>query len=80
MPFYSALSPTLPFRDSVRLKLAGIASGLFLASLVIPPGLVARGISFGVGFGFFGQPLITRGIHWLNVNVPNWPQYLELRK
>lgn len=38
-----------------------------------------KGVTFGVGFGFFGQPLITRGINLLNRKIPNWQKLLELR-
>ena len=34
---------------------------------------------FFIGFGFFSDPLLVRGIHWLNENVPDWPKYLEIR-
>ena len=34
----------------------------------------------GVGFGFFGDPLIWRGLDLLNRKVPNWQKYLELEK
>jgi hypothetical protein len=34
----------------------------------------------GVGFGFFGDPLIWRGLDFLNKKIPNWQKYLELRK
>ena len=33
-----------------------------------------------VGAGFFGDPLIWRGLDWLNKNYPDWQKLLELRK
>jgi hypothetical protein len=39
-----------------------------------------KGLTFGVGFGFFGDPVISRGFLWLNRNYPNWQKLLELRK
>ena len=30
--------------------------------------MLVKGITFGVGFGFFGDPLIWRGLDWLNTN------------
>jgi hypothetical protein len=38
-----------------------------------------KGVTFGVGFGFFGDPIISRGMEWLNRNYPNWQKLLELR-
>jgi hypothetical protein len=34
----------------------------------------------GVGFGFFGDPLIWRGLDLLNKKFPNWQKLLEIRK
>lgn len=36
--------------------------------------------TFFAGFGFFGDPLIWRGLDWLNRTYPNWQKLLELRK
>lgn len=38
-----------------------------------------KGVTFGVGFGFFGDPIISRGLAYLNSNFPNWQKLLELR-
>jgi hypothetical protein len=38
-----------------------------------------KGVTFGVGFGFFGDPIISRGIVLLNQKFPNWQKLLELR-
>ena len=35
---------------------------------------------FGVGFGFFGDPVIQKGLDWLNRTFPKWQKLLELRK
>ena len=33
-----------------------------------------------IGFGFFGDPLIWRGLDLLNKNFPHWQKLLEIRK
>lgn len=38
-----------------------------------------KGVTFGVGFGFFGDPIITPGVNWLNRTFPNWQKLLEIR-
>lgn len=38
-----------------------------------------KGVTFGVGFGFFGDPLIQPAFAWLNRTYPNWQKLLELR-
>lgn len=42
--------------------------------------MVVKGTTFGVGAAFFSDPLIWRGLDWLNKNYPNWQKFLELRK
>lgn len=84
--FGNALSPTPPFaQHRPRLFIAGaVAMPLLLASLVVTNTMVYRGTTFGLGFGFFGQPLFDRlkisdVRKWLDEKVPDWPRYLELR-
>lgn len=38
-----------------------------------------KGLTFGIGFGFFGDPITSRGLALLNRNFPNWQKLLELR-
>jgi hypothetical protein len=38
-----------------------------------------KGVTFGIGFGFFGDPVIQRGLVYLNRRFPNWQKLLELR-
>jgi len=42
--------------------------------------MFVKGLTFGVGFGFFGDPIIQRGIVLLNEKFPNWTKLLQLRK
>ena len=77
----SALSPTPPFPKHVyRLRLAGLVIPVLCASLIITSYMLVKGITFGVGFGFFGDPIISRGLAWLNSTFPHWQKLLELRK
>lgn len=41
--------------------------------------MFTKGVTFGVGFGFFGDPVIQPAFKWLNRNYPNWQKLLELR-
>ena len=75
----NALSPTPPFSQKNRLQLGAIFAPILLTSLFIQAQWVVRGATFGIGFGFFSDPLIMRGVHWLNTNIPDWPKYLEIR-
>jgi hypothetical protein len=59
--FGNALSPTAPFaRHRPRLLIASIFAPVFLLSLFTTPYMVYKGASFGIGFGFFGQPLFDK--------------------
>ena len=78
--FGNALSPTPPFpRDVYRLRLAALIVTLLAASVFISSYVFVKGATFGFGVGFFGDPLIWRGLDWLNTKFPNWQKLLELR-
>lgn len=78
--FANALSPTSPFpQETSRLRIAVLVLPLFLVSLFVTSYMFMKGLTFGIGFGFFGQPVITAGLEWLNRNYPNWQKLLELR-
>ncbi|KAI1458592.1 hypothetical protein F4805DRAFT_118648 [Annulohypoxylon moriforme] len=78
--FVNALSPTPPFpKDVYRLRLAILVIPLFLVSLFVTSHMFTKGITFGVGFGFFGDPVISRGLKWLNRKFPHWQKLMELR-
>ncbi|KAK3314334.1 hypothetical protein B0H66DRAFT_568264 [Apodospora peruviana] len=76
----NALSPTPPFpRDTYRLRLAAVIMPIFGISLFVTSYMFTKGLTFGIGFGFFGDPVISRGLDWLNRTIPDWPKLLELR-
>jgi hypothetical protein len=78
--FGNALSPVPPFPgETARLRLAAVVAPVLAISLVTSSYLFMKGVTFGVGFGFFGDPVIMRGVHWLNTNYPHWEKLLELR-
>jgi hypothetical protein len=77
----SALSPIPPFPENTyRLRLAGLVAPMFVVSLFVTSYMFVKGVTFGIGFGFFGDPIISRSIDWLNRAYPNWQKLLELRK
>lgn len=77
----SALSPTPPFpRDTPRIKLASLLAPVLFVSLFVTSAMFVKGATFGVGFGFFGQPVLTMGYNWLNKTFPHWQKLLEIRK
>ncbi len=77
----SALSPTAPFpKDRPRLTLAAVILPGVAVSILTTPAMFMKVSTLGVGVGFFGDPLIWRGLDWLNKNYPNWQKLLELRK
>ncbi|OAA63417.1 hypothetical protein SPI_03580 [Niveomyces insectorum RCEF 264] len=76
----NALSPTPPFpRELYRLRLAALVVPLLLLSLFVTSYMFMKGLTFGIGFGFFGDPIISRGLTWLNHKFPHWQKLLELR-
>lgn len=78
--FGNALSPTPPFpKETYRLRIAVLVIPLVAISLFVSSYMFIKGVTFGVGFGFFGDPIISRGLAWLNRTIPNWQKMLELR-
>ena len=41
--------------------------------------MFVKGATFGIGFGFFGDPIIQPGLEFLNRKFPNWQKLLEVR-
>ncbi|KIW08318.1 uncharacterized protein PV09_01237 [Verruconis gallopava] len=76
----NALNPTPPFPKYVyRLRLASLVLPLFLISLSTSAYIVVKGTTFAIGFGFFGDPIITPALQWLDRTYPNWQKLLEVR-
>jgi hypothetical protein len=76
----NALSPTPPFpKNTYRIRLAGLITPMLLVSIFVTSYMFMKGVTFGVGFGFFGDPIISRGLTWLNRTFPNWQKLLEIR-
>jgi len=62
------------------MKLAALLAPGLLVSLFLPSWMFVKGTTFFVGFGFFGQPILERGLNWLNRTYPHWQKILEIRK
>ena len=78
--FGNALSPTPPFPANIyRLRLAILVVPVLGLSLFVSSYMAVKGTTFGIGFGFFGDPVISRGLELLNRKFPNWQRLLELR-
>ncbi|KAI5453283.1 hypothetical protein NCC49_006306 [Naganishia albida] len=77
----NALSPPRPYPPNIaRFKLAGaIFAPLFLATAIVPAWIWHRVASFSLGFAFFGQPVIDRGLAAFVRAVPDWKDKLDLR-
>ncbi len=77
---YSMLDPTPPFpKNKYHIRLASIFAPLLLVSLFVTSYMFMKGVTFGVGFGFFGDPVFSRGFALLNRKFPHWQKLLELR-
>ncbi|KAK4234730.1 hypothetical protein C8A03DRAFT_47013 [Achaetomium macrosporum] len=76
----NALSPTPPFpHDTHRLRLAALIMPLLGLSFFVTSYMVMKGLTFGIGFVFFGDPVISRAYAWLNRTIPSWTKLLEMR-
>lgn len=78
--FGNALSPTRPFQThKPRIKLAACLAPVLLISIFTTSYMVMKGTGAAVGFAFFADPIIWRGLSYLNREFPNWQKLLELR-
>lgn len=78
--FANALDPTPPFpQETFRLRIASLVIPLFAVSIFVTSYMFMKAITFGIGFGFFGDPIIFRGLDFLNQRFPGWQKMLELR-
>ncbi|CAG8233259.1 unnamed protein product [Penicillium salamii] len=76
----NALSATAPFpRLSPRLRLAAVLCPACLASMVTSSYVLMKSTTFIVGFVFFGDPVIRRGVKYLNRRFPKWQKVIELQ-
>jgi hypothetical protein len=79
----SALKPPPPYPPSINMARYKIAGAIFLpillATAFVPSWIWARGASFLLGFLFFGQPLMDRGLVLIQEKIPNWQELLDLR-
>lgn len=77
--FANALSPISPFKETARLRLAGILVPAVGGSMLLNSDLLVKSSTFLAGAIFFSDPLQRRGLAWLNRNYPNWTEYLDPR-
>lgn len=78
--FGNALSPTPPFPvERPRMTLAACLLPLLLLSFFVSSYMLLKGIAFGVGFLFFGDPIIQPALRFVNRTYPRWQKFIELR-
>lgn len=61
------------------MRLAGLVVPLLGISIFVSSYMFTKSVTFGIGFGFFGDPVITPGLEFLNKQFPNWQKMLEIR-
>lgn len=77
----SALSPTPPFHPNrARMKIAAFIMPLVFLTALVKSAVVVKCTGAVIGFVFFGQPVIDRGVEWLDDTFPDWKRVIELRK
>ncbi|KAL3461196.1 hypothetical protein BJX64DRAFT_300208 [Aspergillus heterothallicus] len=78
--FGNALAPTPPFSMMTpRLRLVAVLASGLLISFVTPSYLFMKMTTLFVGLGFFGDPIIMQGIHYLDLNYPHWKELSQLQ-
>ncbi|KAJ5399039.1 hypothetical protein N7465_009528 [Penicillium sp. CMV-2018d] len=76
----NALSATAPFPQlSPRLRLVAVLGPAFLASILTSCYVFMKLSTLSIGLAFFGDPIIRRGIVYLNRRLPNWRKLVQLQ-
>ena len=52
---------------------------MFFTSLFVTSYIFTKAITFTIGFAFFGDPIISRGLALITRRFPHWQKLLELR-
>jgi hypothetical protein len=60
--------------------LAAVLVPACLLSAWTPLYIFSKVAGLGVGLGFFGDPIIQRGLSFLNRDFPHWQKIFELQK
>ncbi|KAL4918421.1 hypothetical protein BDW62DRAFT_200801 [Aspergillus aurantiobrunneus] len=75
------LSPTPPFNlVAPRLGITLMLLSVCLVSVHLSSQMIVKTCSLTVGLAFFGDPVLSRAITFLNGNIPNWKSYLDIEK
>jgi hypothetical protein len=78
--FGNALSPTSPFpKRKPRIKPAACLVPVLLASIYTSSYAFIKVNGLVIGIAFFADPLIWRGLAFLNRRFPKWQKLLEIR-
>lgn len=72
----------MPPFDSVapRLRFAVILACISLLSLLVSNYMIVKTGGFLIGFGLFGGPIFQLGLEFLDCNIPDWKEYLDIQK
>jgi hypothetical protein len=76
----SAISPTPPFHRLSFLRIDAVLAPTLLVSLFVNDHMVYKATGFAIGFGIFGDPILTPSLRWLNRNYPGWVELVEPKK
>ncbi|OJI97994.1 hypothetical protein ASPVEDRAFT_125373 [Aspergillus versicolor CBS 583.65] len=78
--FGNSLSPTPPFSMMTpRLRLVSVLVSGLLAAILTSSYVFVKMTTLLTGFGFFGDPIIQRGIQYLDREYPHWKELSELQ-
>lgn len=78
---YSLLSPTPPFTlIAPRLQIALILGSVCVVSLFLSGHMIVKSVALTIGLAFFGDPVLSRAVGFLDKNIPNWKEYLDIDK
>jgi hypothetical protein len=79
--FANAFEPTPPFSKVARVRIAGaVLAPALLLSLFVNAYIVVKSAEFFFGAALFGDPVLRRGLSWLNTSFSHWRRFVDIRK
>ena len=42
--------------------------------------MIVKSVALTIGLVFFGDPVLSRAVGFLDKNIPNWKEYMDIEK
>lgn len=57
-----------------------ILGSVCVVSLFLSGHMIVKSVALTIGLVFFGDPVLSRAVGFLDKNIPNWKEYMDIDK